>query len=262
MDGEAQGSPSTTAAAGAAQATRTDETATTVATRREAGGDVPEDAVEDAAVGVRPDIHPSLAVDSSAEAGATAEVEAGARPDPSPVPRAPIGRPGLVIVNTGDGKGKTTAALGVLLRGWGRGMRVVMLQFIKKQTGNWSEIKAARRMGVEIIPLGDGFTWLSDDLERDKATVRRCWALCRERIESAAYDVVILDELTYPLSFGWLTWDEVHAVLAARHPGMHVIVTGRDAIPQLVEFADLITEMREVKHPYQRGIKAQAGIEF
>jgi len=174
----------------------------------------------------------------------------------------PPGRVGLVIVNTGDGKGKTTAALGVLTRAWGRGMRVAMLQFIKSATGNWGEIRAAKKMGVEIIPLGDGFTWLSQDLERDRATALACWALCREKIEGGAYDVVILDELTYPLSFGWLPWPEVHGVLAARDPRMHIIITGRDAIPELIEYADLVTEMREIKHPYQRGIKAQPGIEF
>ena len=176
--------------------------------------------------------------------------------------RTPVGKPGLVIVNTGDGKGKTSAALGVLTRAWGRGMRVCMMEFIKSATGNWGEIKAARKMGVEITPLGDGFTWLSKDLEKDTATARRCWALCREKIEGAAYDVVILDELTYPLTFGWLSWEEVRDVLAARDPGMHVIITGRDAIPELIEFADLVTEMREVKHPYKKGIKAQPGIEF
>jgi len=172
------------------------------------------------------------------------------------------GRVGLVIVNTGDGKGKTTAALGVLTRAWGRGMRVAMLQFIKSATGNWGEIRAAKKMGVEISPLGDGFTWLSQDLERDRATALACWALCREKIEGGAYDVVILDELTYPLSFGWLPWSEVRGVLAARDPRMHIIITGRDAIPELIEYADLVTEMREIKHPYQRGIKAQPGIEF
>lgn len=172
------------------------------------------------------------------------------------------GRTGLVIVNTGDGKGKTTAALGVLTRAWGRGMRVAMLQFIKSATGNWGEIRAAKKMGVEIIPLGDGFTWLSQDLERDRDTALACWALCREKIEGGAYDVVILDELTYPLSFGWLPWSDVHGVLAARDPRMHIIITGRDAIPELIEYADLVTEMREIKHPYQRGIKAQPGIEF
>jgi cob(I)alamin adenosyltransferase len=179
-----------------------------------------------------------------------------------PPTKRPAGRPGLIIVNTGNGKGKTSAALGVLLRSWGRGMRVVMLQFIKKTTGNWSEIKAARKMDVEIIPLGDGFTWLSDDLAKDKATARRCWDLCKQKLESAAYDVVILDEITYPLSFGWLEWEEVRTVLAARDPGMHVVLTGRDALPELIEFADLVTEMREIKHPFQRGIKAQPGIEF
>ena len=137
-----------------------------------------------------------------------------------------------------------------------------MLQFIKSSTGNWGEIRAARKMDVEIVPLGDGFTWLSKDLDRDRATAQRCWALCREKIEGGAYDVVILDELTYPLTFGWLAWTEVQAVLAARDPRMHVIITGRDAIPELVDYADLVTEMREIKHPYSRGIKAQPGIEF
>lgn len=178
------------------------------------------------------------------------------------VQRRPVGRTGLVLLNTGDGKGKTTAALGVLMRSWGRGMRVVMLQFMKKTTGNWGEIRAARKMGVEILPLGDGFTWRSQDLEQDKAMARRCWALCREKIESGNYDIVILDELTYPLSFGWLEWTEVREVLVQREPGMHIIITGRDAIPELVEFADLVTEMREIKHPYRRGIKAQPGLEF
>jgi len=121
------------------------------------------------------------------------------------------------------------------------------------------------------VPGGDGqdsrlqdvtLNRTTKDLEKDKATARRCWELCREKIASAAYDVVILDELTYPLTFGWLSWEEVRDALAARDPGMHVIITGRDAIPELIEFADLVTEMREVKHPYQKGIKAQPGIEF
>jgi cob(I)alamin adenosyltransferase len=169
---------------------------------------------------------------------------------------------GLVLVNTGNGKGKTTAALGVLTRAWGRGMRVVMLQFIKAKTANWGEIKAAKKMGVEIIPLGDGFTWTSQDIERDVALAKECWRQCRERIESGDYDVVIMDEMTYCFSFGWLDLDEVLEVLRNRAPDMHVIITGRDAPEGLIEFADLVTEMREIKHPYKLGIKAQPGIEF
>jgi cob(I)alamin adenosyltransferase len=169
---------------------------------------------------------------------------------------------GLVLVNTGNGKGKTTAALGLLLRAWGRGMRVVMLQFIKAKTANWGEIRGAKKMGVEIIPLGDGFTWTSKDIEHDRALAQEAWRQCRERIESGNYDIVIMDEMTYCFSFGWLELDEVLEVLRNRAPDMHIIITGRDAPEALVEYADLVTEMREVKHPYQLGIKAQAGIEF
>jgi cob(I)alamin adenosyltransferase len=169
---------------------------------------------------------------------------------------------GLVIVNTGNGKGKTTAALGVLFRAWGRGMRVCMLQFIKATTSNYGENKAAKRLGIEIIPMGDGFTWLSDDIEKDKATARQCWELCRQKILSGDYDIVILDEMTYTLSYGWLDVNEVIEVLKQREPAMHIIITGRNALPELVEYADLVTEMTEIKHPYSQGIKAQKGIEF
>ena len=171
-------------------------------------------------------------------------------------------RRGLVIVNTGNGKGKTTAALGILTRAWGRGMRVCTLQFIKARTANFGEEQAARKMGVEMIPLGDGFTWTSRDIARDRALAREGWALCRAKIESGDYDIVILDELTYCFTFGWLDLDEVLAALRDRPHGQHVIVTGRGAPPALVEFADLVTEMKEIKHPFQRGIKAQKGIEF
>lgn len=169
---------------------------------------------------------------------------------------------GLVIVNTGSGKGKTTAALGLLLRAWGRDMRVVMLQFIKAKTGNWGESRAARKMGVEIIPLGDGFTWTSRDIQRDRALAREGWEQCRERIQSGAFDIVIMDELTYCLKFGWLDLDEVIEVLNTRPEGQHVVITGRDAPQELIDFADLVTEMREVKHPYRSGVRAQPGIEF
>jgi cob(I)alamin adenosyltransferase len=168
----------------------------------------------------------------------------------------------LVIVNTGKGKGKTTAALGLLLRAWGQNMRVVMLQFLKAQTGNWGEVKAARKMGVEIIPLGDGFTWMSKDIEHDRTLAQQCWQRCRDLIESGNYDVVIMDEMTYCFKFGWLDLTEVLDVLAKRPANLHVVITGRDAPDELIEFADLVTEMRMVKHPYKSGVKAQKGIEF
>ena len=168
----------------------------------------------------------------------------------------------LVIVYTGHGKGKTTAALGALLRAWGRGMSIVMLSFIKSETSNYGEERAAKKLGIELVPLGGGFTWLSKDIEKDKALARRCWALCQERINSGRYDIVILDEITYPLNFGWLDIDAVIETLRQRPPDLHVILTGRDAPQALIDFADLVTEMRELKHPFSDGIKAQPGIDF
>ncbi len=169
---------------------------------------------------------------------------------------------GLVIVNTGHGKGKTTAALGLLMRAWGRDMKVVMLQFIKAATANWGEIKAARKMGVEIIPMGGGFTWRSKDAERDKEMARECWERCKEKILSSEYDIVILDEMTYAFHYGWLSLDEVIDTLRSRPPMQHVVITGRDAPQALIDFADLVTEMRKIKHPLDQGIRAQAGIEY
>lgn len=171
-------------------------------------------------------------------------------------------RKGLVIVNTGDGKGKTTAALGTLLRAWGRDMRVVMLQFIKAKTANWGEIRAAKKMGVEIIPLGAGFTWQSKDIDKDRAFAQECWRVCREKIQSGDYDIVIMDEMTYCFEYGWLNPNEVLAELRQRDPALHIIITGRNAPGWLVEYADLVTEMREIKHPFRAGILAQPGVEF
>lgn len=176
--------------------------------------------------------------------------------------RQPGQAKGLVVINTGNGKGKTTAALGVLFRAWGRGMKVCMLQFIKAKTANWGENRAAKMLDIEIIPMGDGFTWASNDIEKDKALARQCWDICKEKIMSGDYDIVALDEMTYALSYGWLDVNEVIETLKNRPEGQHVIITGRNAIPELVEYADLVTEMNEIKHPYRQGIKAQRGIEF
>lgn len=187
-----------------------------------------------------------------AEDGDKAEVGAG-------------GRKGLVIVYTGDGKGKTTAALGLLTRAWGRGMKVCMLQFIKHERARFGEIRAAEKMGFELIPMGQGFTWRSSDYERDKAICRACWERCVERIlaPDGVWDIVALDEITYAFKFRWLTTDEVIEVLKQRPPLRHVVLTGRDAPQELIDFADLVTEMRMVKHPYHdQGIAAQPGIEF
>ena len=193
----------------------------------------------------------------------TEEGRARIRAEQAAVRRRPDRRnKGLVIVNTGNGKGKTTAALGLLVRAWGRDIKVVMLQFIKPKTANWGETRAAKKMGVEILPLGGGFTWMSEDIEKDRSLARKGWELCREKIESGDYDIVILDEITYCFKYGWLELEEVLTVLKARPANQHVILTGRDAPEALIEYADLVTEMREIKHPYKAGVKAQKGIEF
>jgi cob(I)alamin adenosyltransferase len=169
---------------------------------------------------------------------------------------------GLVMLHTGNGKGKTTAALGLVLRARGQGLRVAMFQFIKAKSGNWGESRAGRTLGVEIVPLGSGFTWTSNDLERDRALAHEGWEQCRAAIESGDYDLVVLDEITYCFTFSWLELDDVLDVLRRRPAGQHVVLTGRDAPQALIDFADLVTEMREIKHPFAAGVKAQKGIEF
>ncbi len=169
---------------------------------------------------------------------------------------------GLVLVHTGHGKGKTTAALGLLLRAWGQGMRVTMLQFIKHSRANFGEHRAARKLGVEIIPMGVGFTRTAKDRERGKTLAQELWEIAKEKISSKEYEIVILDEFSYPLQYGWISLEEALKVLRSRPEGLHVLITGRDVPPEIIESADLVTEMREVKHPLRKGIKAQRGIEF
>ena len=171
-------------------------------------------------------------------------------------------RKGLVIVNTGNGKGKTSAAMGVLLRAWGRGMRVAMLQFIKHSTANFGEHRAARKIGVVIKPMGDGFTWLSKNQEATRRLAIDLWEECKEKIFSGQHDIIILDEFTYPLHYGWIPVKDVLDTLQNRPPELHVIITGRYAPGKLIDCADLVTDMREVKHPFRQGIKAQPGIDF
>jgi cob(I)alamin adenosyltransferase len=171
---------------------------------------------------------------------------------------------GLVIVNTGNGKGKSTAAFGVVLRAWGRGLRICVVQFIKSETGKWGEVKAAQKLGIEWLSTGDGFTWLSKDMDETTARAQYGWRMAQEKIVSGKYDLIVLDEFTYPLHFGWLDVEEVITWLQENKPPMlHLIITGREAPQELIGFADLVTEMKEIKHPYEeQGIPAQAGIEF
>lgn len=168
----------------------------------------------------------------------------------------------IVIVNTGDGKGKSSSAFGVMVRGWARGWRVAVVQCIK--SGDWStgEHKAATELGIEWHAMGDGFTWDSDDLEQTAALGRAAWERARELLASGDYDLLVLDELTYTMSFGWVPVAEVVAGIRDRAPHTNVVVTGRDAPPELVDLADTVTEMRKVKHAYDRGIPARRGLEY
>ena len=172
-------------------------------------------------------------------------------------------RRGLVIVHTGKGKGKTTAALGLVFRAWGHGMRVCVLQFIKRKNKNLGEVKAAAKLGIEWYQMGDGFTWRSTDMDETIAKAQRAWAMAREKIASGGYDLIVLDEFTYALKYGWLKTEDVLGWLAEnKPPELHLVLTGRDALPALVEYADLVTDMGNVKHPFDEGVRAQRGIEF
>jgi cob(I)alamin adenosyltransferase len=170
---------------------------------------------------------------------------------------------GLLIVYTGKGKGKTTAALGLAVRAMGHGFRVCLIQFIKGMR-NTGEVNALARFGdlMDIRVMGRGCILQSRELEKDRIAAREAWELSKETLASPAYDVVLLDELTHALNHGFIAEREVCEVLEARKKGLHVIVTGRGAPPALMDMADLVTEMREIKHPLKKGIKAQQGIEF
>ncbi len=170
---------------------------------------------------------------------------------------------GLVIINTGHGKGKTTAAFGQALRAAGQGLKVCIIQFIKGQatTGEALAFTSAFPGQVELHLAGTGFTW-QQDMETVKAAALAGWQLAREKILSDAYDLIVLDELTYLIGFGLVPEEEVITLFRARPQRLHLVITGRDASQGLIEYADLVTEMRAIKHPFQKGVKARKGIEF
>ena len=177
--------------------------------------------------------------------------------------KGPRIKKGLVLVNTGNGKGKTSAALGVLFRAWGRGMNVRMFQFLKHTGAHFGEHRAAKKLGIPIVGMGDGFTWRSKDMDQTSALAVRQWQDCKEAILNGDDDIIIMDEFTYPLHYGWIPIADVLDVLKQRPQMLHVIVTGRHAPQELIEYADLVTEMNVIKHPYRdQGIKAQPGLEF
>jgi cob(I)alamin adenosyltransferase len=170
---------------------------------------------------------------------------------------------GLLIVNTGNGKGKTTAALGLMMRAWGRGMRVCMLQFLKSGDADYGEYRSAKRLGIDLISLGDGCTWSSNDLEKSRMVNLQAWETAKQCICEGSYDLIVLDEFTHLLNFDWLAVDETIDWIVKNKPeNLHLIITGRSAPEKLISAADLVTEMLEIKHPYStRGLLSQPGID-
>ena len=168
----------------------------------------------------------------------------------------------LVLVNTGDGKGKSSAAFGVVMRSVARDWRVAVVQFIKSGTWQTGEEKVARRLGVNWWTLGEGFSWDSEDLDEDRATAVEAWRHASSLLEADDHRLVVLDEVTYPVNWGWLDVNEVVTAIRDRSPKVNVVVTGRNAPEQLVAVADTVTEMRNVKHAYEAGLRALKGVDY
>jgi cob(I)alamin adenosyltransferase len=175
---------------------------------------------------------------------------------------ANIRKPSLVLVNTGDGKGKSTAAFGTLIRAVSRGWRVGVVQFLK--SGEWQvgEEKILTGHGVDWWAMGDGFTWDSDDMDESEAIAKGAWDWAREKIRSGEYQMILLDEITYPINWGWIDEREVVEAISSRPNKTSIIITGRDAPSGLVEIADTVTEMKKLKHAFDAGVMAKRGIDY
>ena len=183
-------------------------------------------------------------------------------PTEDPRPDGLRGADSLVVVNTGNGKGKSSSAFGMMIRAVGRGWNVAVVQFIKSGNWNTGEEKIGRQLGVDWYAFGEGFTWDSDDLTNDRAHAAAGWAKAVELMNAGEHQLVIFDELTYLSSFNWLPIADIVEPIRNRPRHVNVIVTGRDAAPELIELADTVTEMVEVKHAYQQGVRAMRGIDY
>lgn len=172
-------------------------------------------------------------------------------------------RKGLVLLHTGDGKGKSSSAFGVAFRAAGWGMRVCIIQFIKGKWKTGEQRAAARFDNIEWHAPGDGFTWNTENPEQDIRTSREIWELCKQKVRSHDYDLIVFDEINYCASYGWITGEEIAGFIRAEKPAwMHLILTGRNAPAELIEVADTVSEMHKTKHAFDDGIKAEQGIEF
>ncbi|TND03898.1 MAG: cob(I)alamin adenosyltransferase [Rhodocyclaceae bacterium] len=169
---------------------------------------------------------------------------------------------GVLLVNTGNGKGKSSAAFGVVARALGHGMRVAVVQFVKARKDTGEETVLGRLPGISWHVMGEGFTWETQDAARDAAAARAAWEVAAAYLRDPAVNLVVLDELTYAFKYQWLPLDEVLAALAARPPMQHAIVTGRAAPAALIEAADTVTDMTMVKHAFKAGVKAMPGMEW
>lgn len=170
--------------------------------------------------------------------------------------------PSLVLVNTGNGKGKSSAAFGVMIRALARGWKVAVLQFIKSSEWSVGEEKIGRQLGVDWSALGEGFTWDTGDPDHDREVAQAAWATAKAVVEAGEHQLVVLDELTYLMTWGWIDSADVIATIVGRPPSVNIVVTGRDAPAELIEIADTVTEMREIKHAYAAGIRAKRGIDY
>jgi cob(I)alamin adenosyltransferase len=169
---------------------------------------------------------------------------------------------GQILVYTGQGKGKTTAALGLAFRALGRKQKVGVVQFIKGKWMTGERQQAERTDGLDFYVMGEGFTWESEDLTRDQRAAQKAWEKSRDMIQGGNYQVVILDEVTYAIHYNWLTLDEILQALTKRPEGTSVVLTGRHAPQGLMDVADCVTEMNKVKHPFDQGQKALIGVDF
>jgi cob(I)alamin adenosyltransferase len=204
--------------------------------------------------GPEPSSLPAGSPAATVTAAATTAVESSAASRPPPH--------GLVVVYSGQGKGKTTAALGIVFRALGRGMQVAVVQFIKGKWKTGERLFAEQLPGLTFLVMGKGFTWNSDDLSQDRAAAQAAWQTAKRLIASGEHAVVVVDEITYAINYGFIELADVLETLRARPPHVHVVATGRNAPEELCALADLVTEMTAVKHPFARGIKAQLGIDY